>query len=47
MIQKHSAELELLDDNQCTYADVNGDGKVSVIDATLIQKYSAELISEF
>lgn len=47
MIQKHSAELELLDDNLCKYADVNGDGKVSVIDATLIQKYSAELISEF
>lgn len=47
MIQKHSAELELLDDNLCKYADVNGDGKVSVIDATLIQKYSAELITEF
>ena len=47
MIQKHSAELELLDDNQCACADVNGDGKISVIDATLIQKYSAELITKF
>ena len=47
MIQKHSAELELLDDNLCKYADVNGDGKADIIDATLIQKYSAELITQF
>lgn len=47
MIQKHSAELEMLDDNLCKYADVNGDGKADIIDATLIQKYSAELITQF
>ncbi len=36
-----------MSNEQKASADVNGDGSVSVLDATLIQKYIAGLITEF
>ena len=39
LIQKAIADITTLDNNQRVFADVNGDGIVSVFDVTLIQKY--------
>lgn len=36
-----------MSNKQKASADVNNDGSVSVLDATLIQKYIAGLITEF
>ncbi len=38
-IQKHLAEIEMLDDTQLSVADFNQDGGINIIDATAIQKY--------
>lgn len=46
-IQKHTAKLIVLDEQQCIAADVDFDKKVSVKDATLIQKYITDIIVEF
>lgn len=39
LIQKAIADITTLDNNQRVFADVDGDGEVSVFDVTLIQKY--------
>ena len=43
-VQMASAELITLTDAQRTAADVNKDGKVDVLDATMIQEYLVELV---
>ena len=41
MLQKYLAGLVSFIDDQLTLADTNGDGSVTVADATVIQKYLA------
>ena len=45
MIQEYLAGVITLTDSELAVADVTGDGKVKVSDATMIQKYVAELFS--
>lgn len=47
LVQKHIAEIQLIDSGKLNQADTNGDGIISVSDVTLIQKYAAGMISEF
>ena len=47
LVQKYSADLEVLSPEQLAAADVNRDGVVNVVDATMIQKYVAEIIDHF
>ena len=47
MARKASAKLIELDEAQKLAADVNGDGKVTVMDVNLIRKYAAKLIDKF
>lgn len=42
-VQKYSADLETLSENQLIAADFNGDGVINVIDSTAIQKSIAGL----
>ena len=44
---KYLVELESLDDNQKLVADTNGDGVISITDATQVQKYLAQMITSF
>lgn len=46
-MQRYAAELTDLTDEQLKAADTNGDSKVDVTDATMIQMYAAELIEHF
>ena len=41
-IQRHIADLEKIDDEQLDVADANGDGVVTIDDATLLQMFLAE-----
>ena len=41
-IQRNLAETEMLNGDQLLTADVDGDGEVTVADATLLQMYLAE-----
>lgn len=41
-IQKHCAEINVLQPEKLKNADVNGDGKVNVTDATALQKFLVE-----
>jgi len=43
-MQRHLAELELLDEQALAVADVNGDGRFDIDDATYLQMYLAEFI---
>ena len=47
MIQEYLAGSLTLTDSELAVADVTGDGKVKVSDATMIQKYIADIIDEF
>ena len=42
-IQRRGVELETFDATQEALADVNGDGRVSILDVTCIQRYLAEM----
>lgn len=44
LIQKHLAEIDTLDKNQCVLADINNDGEVDITDATMIMSIAAEII---
>ena len=44
LVQKYIVNLETLTDSQLNVADVNGDGEISVIDATQIQKIIVNLV---
>ena len=46
-IQRHLAELKLLDEAQLKRADTLKDGSVSILDATQIQLFVAEIIPGF
>ncbi len=46
-VQKHIAEINILTVDRFLAADVNRDGVVDISDATLIQKYVADIIDEF
>ena len=41
-MQRHIAEMNLLEGNGLSAADVNGDNKISVDDVTALQRYIAE-----
>ena len=41
-MQRHFAEIELLDDQALSVADVNGDGAFTIDDATHLQRFLAE-----
>ena len=41
-IQRHIAELAIIDDKLLAVADANGDGVVTIDDATFLQTYFAE-----
>ncbi len=45
-IQRHLAELTVIDDERLKYADTDKNGKVTIMDATQIQRFLAELIPE-
>ena len=45
LIQKAGIDLAKLTDTQRALADVNGDGRVSILDVTCVQKYLAEYTS--
>ncbi len=45
-IQRHLAELTVIDDESLKYADTDKNGKVTIMDATQIQRFLAELIPE-
>ena len=47
LIQKHIAEIAVIDANAMELADVDASGSVNVKDATLIQKYVAGIVTEF
>lgn len=47
MVQKHSAKIITLNEEEKLLADVNLDGSVNVKDATMIQKLVAKLIKSF
>lgn len=47
LLQRASAQLTTLDEDQKKRADVDGDGNVNVLDATLIQQKSAYIIDKF
>lgn len=47
LIQKYSADIIKLTDDQLKRADVNFDGVVNVHDSTLIRKFAADIISSF
>ena len=42
MIQRHLAGFEILTGERLDLADTNGDGKVTIDDATLLQMFLAE-----
>ncbi len=46
-IQRHLAQLSIMNDEQLKRADVNKSGNVTIVDATTIQLYLAHKISEF
>lgn len=46
-IQRHLAQLSIMNDEQLKRADVNKSGDVTIVDATTIQLYLAHKISEF
>ena len=46
-IQRHNAELEIIDGTLLKASDVNADGEVNVTDATTIQMYLAEYQVEY
>ncbi|MBQ4128828.1 MAG: hypothetical protein IJD68_03540 [Ruminococcus sp.] len=43
-IQRHLAQIIILDDFAVSVSDANGDGAVNIIDATTIQRFIAQLI---
>ena len=45
-LQKHLADLIVLDDKSLTLADANGDGIINISDSTQIQKYLVNLIEK-
>ena len=45
LIQRAGIDLAKLTDTQRALADVNGDGRVSILDVTCVQKYLAEYTS--
>lgn len=45
-IQKHRAKISTLDEINLIYADVNGDGEVTIRDATYIQMYIAKYVDK-
>ena len=45
-IQKHIADLILLDNEHLALSDANGDGVINISDSTQIQKYLADLIDK-
>ena len=45
-IQKHLAEIIIIEDENLAFADTDKDGKITVKDATRIQKFLADLIPE-
>lgn len=44
LIQRHIAELDLLDEDRLECVDIDKDSKVTIMDATLIQRFIAQLI---
>ena len=46
-IQRHLAEIILLDEDTARFADVDGDGGIAIMDATTIQLYVAQIIDVF
>lgn len=46
-IQRYSASLRELSDEEMVYADVNFDSKVNIMDVTEIQRYAAGYFTEF
>ena len=46
-IQLYLAQLHSLNNNQIAVADTDKDGDVKIMDATLIQLFIAQLITEF
>ena len=47
ILQKYIVGQTTLDDETLNVADVNKDGAVTVVDATLIQKFVVKVITEF
>ncbi len=47
MIQRYLVKSVDLDTNVLAAADTNRDGRIDIRDATRIQKYIAQLITEF
>ena len=47
MVQKNIADLVDSTDEQTALADVTHDGKITMLDVTTMQKFTAELIEKF
>ena len=45
--EKFAADMVKFNDAQLKFADANKDGKITVDDTTMVQKYAAGLIKSF